>query len=100
PGPDPDAIERVRAFLRRQLAVPLGPTLHRETCLYTNTPDERFVVGPLPGAPAVVVASACSGHGFKFGPLMGRILAGLAMDGTSGVPEFESERAVLAPPAA
>ncbi|MFM7230545.1 MAG: N-methyl-L-tryptophan oxidase [bacterium] len=99
PGPDPGAIERVRAFLVGQLAAPLGPTLHRETCLYTNTPDERFVVGPLPSAPRVVVGSACSGHGFKFGPLMGRILAGLAMDGTSGVPEFESEREVLAPPA-
>jgi sarcosine oxidase len=46
-----------------------------ESCLYTSTPDEDFVldrVGP------VVIGSPCSGHGFKFTPLIGRILAGLA----------------------
>jgi sarcosine oxidase len=46
------------------------------TCLYTNTPDESFIVerlGP------VVVGSACSGHGFKFVPLIGRRLAELAI---------------------
>ncbi len=46
-----------------------------ETCLYTNTPDEDFVLdrrGP------VVIGSPCSGHGFKFAPLVGRILASLA----------------------
>ena len=44
------------------------------TCLYTTTPDERFLVdrrGP------IVVGSACSGHGFKFVPLIGRVLADL-----------------------
>jgi sarcosine oxidase len=48
---------------------------HRATCLYTVTPDEDFIidrVGP------VVVGSPCSGHGFKFTPLVGRILADLA----------------------
>ena len=46
-----------------------------ETCIYTNTDDERFVLerrGP------VVVGSACSGHAFKFAPLVGRRLAELA----------------------
>jgi monomeric sarcosine oxidase len=46
------------------------------TCLYTNTPDSSFVIerhGP------IVVGSACSGHGFKFAPLVGRRLAELAM---------------------
>ena len=46
------------------------------TCLYTTTPDERFVIerhGPL------VVVSACSGHGFKFTPLIGRMAADLAL---------------------
>lgn len=46
------------------------------TCLYTTTPDESFVVerhGP------IVVGSACSGHGFKFAPLIGRHLAELAV---------------------
>lgn len=46
-----------------------------ETCFYTNTDDERFILerrGP------IVVGSACSGHGFKFAPLIGRRLADLA----------------------
>ena len=98
PGPDPAAIEHVRAFLARQLAVRLGPTLHAETCLYTNTPDEHFLIGALPGHPRVVVGSACSGHGFKFGPLTGRLLAELALHGRTSVPEFEAERDAFALP--
>lgn len=47
-------------------------------CLYTMTADKRFVIGPLRRAPEVVVASACSGHGFKFGPVVGEALADLA----------------------
>jgi len=100
PGPDAHAIARVRAFLASQLAVTVGDLLHAETCLYTNTPDERFVIGPLPGHANVIVGSICSGHGFKFGPLMGRILAGLVTNGTSGVPEFEQHRDAFAVPAA
>ncbi|MCM6762336.1 FAD-dependent oxidoreductase [Rathayibacter sp. ZW T2_19] len=46
-------------------------------CLYTMTPDKRFVVGELPGRPQVLVAAACSGHGFKFGPAVGEALADL-----------------------
>ena len=48
--------------------------------MYTNTPDENFAIGVLPSAPDVVVASPCSGHGFKFAPVMGEILADLATD--------------------
>jgi sarcosine oxidase len=99
PGPDAGAIERVRRFLATQLAVPVGDLLRAETCLYTNTPDERFVIGPLPGHPNVVVGSICSGHGFKFGPLAGRLLANLVLDGTTGVPEFERYREGFAVPA-
>lgn len=47
-------------------------------CLYTMTSDKRFVIGALRRAPEVVVASACSGHGFKFGPAVGDALADLA----------------------
>ena len=56
----------------------LDPTaIHTAECLYTTTPDESFVIersGPL------VVGSACSGHGFKFTPLIGQRLADLALD--------------------
>ena len=48
------------------------------SCLYTMTADRRFLVGKLPGQPAVLVAAACSGHGFKFGPAVGEAVADLA----------------------
>ncbi|WP_162893136.1 N-methyl-L-tryptophan oxidase [Microbacterium halotolerans] len=47
-------------------------------CLYTMTADRRFIIGPLRRAPQVIVASACSGHGFKFGPAIGEALADIA----------------------
>jgi sarcosine oxidase len=49
-------------------------------CLYTNTPDLHFVLGPHPDLAGVVVAAGFSGHGFKFTPAMGEILAALALD--------------------
>jgi len=49
-------------------------------CLYTNTPDEHFLVDRHPACGAVLLASPCSGHGFKFAPAIGEILADLAMD--------------------
>jgi sarcosine oxidase len=54
-----------------------GDTLGAETCLYTNTADEEFV---LDRHGRVVVGSACSGHGFKFAPIVGRTLAALARE--------------------
>lgn len=46
-------------------------------CLYTMTPDLRFVIGELPDQPHVIAAAACSGHGFKFGPAVGAAVADL-----------------------
>lgn len=56
-----------------------GPTLHLATCMFTNTPDEHFVIDALPEHPEVIVASPCSGHGFKFASVIGEILADLAI---------------------
>ncbi|HEY8382681.1 MAG TPA: N-methyl-L-tryptophan oxidase [Microvirga sp.] len=60
-----------------------GPLLSLRVCLFTNTPDEHFILDTLPGAPQVIVASPCSGHGFKFASVVGEILADMAMDRTS-----------------
>jgi sarcosine oxidase len=59
---------------RRYPTATSAPT-RTETCLYTNTADESFV---LEQHGRVVVASACSGHGFKFAPALGRTVAALA----------------------
>ncbi|WP_208025754.1 N-methyl-L-tryptophan oxidase [Amycolatopsis acidicola] len=48
-------------------------------CRYTMTGDRRFLVGPVDGQPGVFVASACSGHGFKFAPALGAALADLVL---------------------
>jgi sarcosine oxidase len=54
--------------------------LRAAACLYTVTPDSGFIVDRMPGAPAVVVASACSGHGFKHSAAVGEILAHAVTD--------------------
>jgi sarcosine oxidase len=55
-----------------------GETLALRTCMFTNTPDEHFVIDHMPGFPEVIVASPCSGHGFKFSSAIGEILADMA----------------------
>jgi sarcosine oxidase len=56
------------------------------TCLYTNTPDQHFVIDTLPDAPQITVISACSGHGFKFAAVVGDIAVDLAVDGGTARP--------------
>lgn len=80
---DPDYIERVRAWASEYLPRAVGPVCETRVCLYTMTPDEHFVIDRHPQYPHVVYASACSGHGFKFGILTGRILADLVTHGTT-----------------
>jgi sarcosine oxidase len=54
--------------------------------MYTNTPDANFIVDRLGDHPNVVIASACSGHGFKFSSVIGEILADLVLDGETRHP--------------
>jgi sarcosine oxidase len=73
--------ERVRAWLQRRLPLANGERRDAKVCMYTNTPDGHFVIDHLNEASNVVVASACSGHGFKFSSVIGEILADLVLDG-------------------
>jgi sarcosine oxidase len=70
----------LREGMRRFFPEADGDCLALRACLFTNTPDEHFVVDTLPNFAEVVVASPCSGHGYKFAAVMGEILADLAMD--------------------
>jgi sarcosine oxidase len=56
-----------------------GPLARAASYLYTNAPDEHFIIDVLPGNEDVIVASPCSGHGFKFASAIGEILADLAI---------------------
>jgi sarcosine oxidase len=84
-GAGPATADEVAA-MRRLLASRLprladGEWLGAKPCLYTLTPDEHFVLGAHPAAPNVWVAAGFSGHGFKFVPVVGEILADLAVTG-------------------
>jgi sarcosine oxidase len=76
PGPDPTRLERLSRYVAEWLPGLDPRPVESTPCLYTSTPDEHFVLdrrGP------IVVCSACSGHGFKFTPVIGRIAADLAL---------------------
>jgi sarcosine oxidase len=84
---DPDTYDRtvsaaddalIRAAVADYLPGANGPMVAAQTCLYTVAPDGDFIVDHLADAPQIVVASPCSGHGFKFAPVIGEILADLA----------------------
>jgi sarcosine oxidase len=93
-GADPDRAEPASAdevkALERELgqilAVPVRETLGSETCPYTMTASEEFIIDTWEGEPRVAFASACSGHGFKFAPLTGRLLAELVVRGRADLP--------------
>jgi sarcosine oxidase len=74
----------IRAPLAKYLPGAIGGLGGAHTCLYTMTPDETFVLDRMPGFPRVVIASPCSGHGFKFSPAIGEIIADLATQGATG----------------
>jgi sarcosine oxidase len=92
---DPDLLDRrlhpgdVQAVARLVesclVGVSAAPTRY-QVCMYTNTPDRHFALGLLPEASAVVQVSACSGHGFKFAPVIGEAAADLALHGETAHP--------------
>jgi sarcosine oxidase len=82
----PADVERVRTFLRRHFPAADGALRGGSVCMYANTPDLDFIVDAHPDFPNVVFASACSGHGFKFAPVIGETLADLAIDGRTDRP--------------
>lgn len=68
-----------------------GDILAVKTCLYTNTPDENFIIDRHPTHPNVIMACGFSGHGFKFASVVGEVLADLALNGKTEQPiEFLS----------
>jgi sarcosine oxidase len=71
------------SFRDKYLPSASGPLTTAQTCLYTMTPDGHFIIDRLPDAPQIIVASPCSGHGFKFAPVIGDIVADLAIDGAT-----------------
>ena len=71
----------LRSAVERYFPKANGTTMTLKTCMFTNTPDEHFIVDLLPGNTQVAVAAGFSGHGFKFASVIGEILADLAITG-------------------
>jgi len=87
---DPDEMDReahdyderlLRDFAERYFPDGCGPTMDLQTCMFTNTEDNHFVIDVHPDYPQVSFASPCSGHGFKFASVVGEIMADLAETG-------------------
>jgi sarcosine oxidase len=74
------------AFIGKRLPAAGGLRVNAITCRYTMLPSEDFLIDLLPGDPRIVIASPCSGHGFKFTSVIGEILADLALDGGTALP--------------
>ena len=72
--------EDVRTALGELMPI-LGSASHGDICVYTSAPGERFLIDRHPNDPGVIVVSPCSGHGFKFAPAIGRIIADISDGG-------------------
>jgi sarcosine oxidase len=87
---DPETLDRethdydeqlLRDFAERYFPDGCGPTMDLQTCMFTNTPDNHFVIDVHPDYEQVSFASPCSGHGYKFASVIGEIMADLADTG-------------------
>jgi sarcosine oxidase len=89
---DPDHMDRgcypqdeeiLRVPISRYFPDADGPTMGMRTCLFTNSPDEHFILDLHPEWPQVAIAAGFSGHGFKFCSVVGEIMSDLAVDGST-----------------
>ncbi len=81
-----DEFEPVKEFVETYLPQFRPEAVASALCFYTMTPDENFIVDRFPGAGRTFVACGLSGHGFKFSPVLGEVLADLATQGHTGHP--------------
>lgn len=97
PDNPPDAVDEekiadVRRFMARFFTCKNWTLAGAEHCLYTNAPNEDFIIDLHPENPRIAFGAGFSGHGFKFGPLTGRLLAELAWEGKISIPDAELAR--------
>jgi len=74
------------SYIQKYIPEMNGGHLCAKTCMYTSTPDAHFILGQHPQQAQAYMACGFSGHGFKFGPVIGQILAELAIKGTTQLP--------------
>ena len=70
-------LDEVRSLLERFIPTANGRLIAHDVCMYTNTPDYNFIIDFHPDHSNVLIVGGCSGHGFKFGPVVGELSADL-----------------------
>ncbi len=78
--------QRIAKFLKKHVPEAAPQPIRHSICFYTMTPDEHFIVDRHPEHENVFIAAGFSGHGFKFAPVVGSVLADLAMEGCADAP--------------
>lgn len=81
PHPEDEAI--LRSFTERYFPAAAGPVMSMASCIFTNTPDEHFIIDRSRQHAPVVLVSPCSGHGYKFCSVVGEIVADLVIEGST-----------------
>jgi glycine/D-amino acid oxidase-like deaminating enzyme len=79
--PDSAYVDFVQEFVRERMPDAAGEVSCAEVCLYTETPDKDFIIDLHPNCQNLAIAGGFSGHGFKFGGLVGKVLSELALTG-------------------
>jgi glycine/D-amino acid oxidase-like deaminating enzyme len=94
-----DGVEAARRYLARRFpGLANAPLVRTEVCQYESTPDAHFIIARHPSHPHVWIAGGGSGHGFKMGPAVGEIVAGLVLGEIAPDPRFSLERFTTPPP--
>lgn len=89
--PEPEDEKLLREFANNYFPQGTGPTMGLATCMFTNTPDGHFIIDRHPEYPQVVFGAGFTGHGYKFVPVIGEVLADLTCEGETDRPiEFLS----------
>jgi glycine/D-amino acid oxidase-like deaminating enzyme len=73
----------LRRFLGAQMEQANGRLNVGKVCIFTNTPDEHFIIDKHPEHPHVAIAAGFSGHGYKFSSVVGEILGDLVTEGST-----------------
>jgi sarcosine oxidase len=95
---DPESVAKARAFLSRRFpGLAQAPLIASEVCQYESTPDAHLVVDRHPRAPDAWIVGGGSGHGFKMGPAIGEMVAGLLLDDETVDPQFSLSRFAVPP---
>ncbi len=82
--PEAENVAKLRPFMQAHIpGIANAPARESRICLYTQSPDEHFIIDAHPEYKHIVIGAGFSGHGFKFSTLIGKMLSDIALDGAT-----------------